>query len=196
MKYFLSVISIVLPLSSWAQPVPSQYIDKALKADIEKILVNDVVIDSIRNQNDKHVDLKQEDVDALDQLWRKQTKEKDKYFISAVLANPLSSYLTRIQAHSKGKFLEIFVMDDKGLNVGQSSISSDYWQGDEGKWQKTYLKGVGSVFVDEAEYNKESNIWSAQYNVAIEDPESKKVIGAATFELNLTELARLKGEKL
>jgi hypothetical protein len=43
---------------------------------------------------------------------------------------------------------EMFVMDAKGLNVGQSDVTSDYWQGDEAKWQKTYGAGPGVVFVD------------------------------------------------
>jgi hypothetical protein len=33
--------------------------------------------------------------------------------------------------------------------VGQSDVTSDYWQGDEGKWQKTFGTGdANAIFVD------------------------------------------------
>ena len=83
-------------------------------------------------------------------------------------------------------------MDDKGLNVGQSSITSDYWQGDEGKFQKTYPEGADAVFIDEAELNEDTKTWRAQVNLTVVD-EAKKPIGAVTVEVNLTELARRKG---
>ena len=35
--------------------------------------------------------------------------------------------------------------DNKGLNVGQSDVTSDYWQGDEAKWKKSYKMGAGAV---------------------------------------------------
>jgi uncharacterized phage infection (PIP) family protein YhgE len=37
------------------------------------------------------------------------------------------------------------VKDNKGLNVGQSDVTSDYWQGDEAKWKKSYKMGAGAV---------------------------------------------------
>ena len=108
-----------------------------------------------------------------------------------MLTSPLSSYLTRVQAASLGLFSEIFVMDSVGLNVGQSATTSDYWQGDEAKFQKTYPVGPDAVFIDEAEFNEETGTWRAQVNLTVTDPEGNS-IGAATVELNLTELQRRK----
>jgi hypothetical protein len=84
----------------------------------------------------------------------------------------------------------MFVMDEKGLNVGQSSVTSDYWQGDEGKYQKTFQVGANAVFIDEAEFNDDTKTWRAQLNFTVVDPASGKPIGAATIEMNLTELER------
>ena len=33
------------------------------------------------------------------------------------------------------------------MNVGQSDIISDYWQGDEAKWIKTYAKGAAALHI-------------------------------------------------
>lgn len=89
-------------------------------------------------------------------------------------------------------YAEIFVMDSVGLNVGQSSITSDFWQGDEAKFQNTFPNGPDAVFVDEAEYNENSDVWLAQLNMTMSDAD-RQPIGAVTIEVNLNELARRRG---
>ena len=79
-------------------------------------------------------------------------------------------------------------MDLNGLNVGQSSVTSDYWQGDEAKMQKTLPQGKGGIFIDEPEFLENPGIWVAQVNMVIDD--GVDVIGVATVEVNLTELNR------
>ena len=192
-KLILALSMIALPLASYAeQPQIYDIIDSDLDKKIADILNNEIVVRSIQIQNKNHENLKQNDINDLDQEWRRQTKVENQPLISSLLNRPLSAYLTRIQAHSGGIFTEIFVMDNKGLNVGQSSMSSDFWQGDEDKWQKTYLKSANQKFIDEPEFNEKRDVWVVQYNIAITDNEGKNV-GAATFELNLSELGRKKG---
>jgi len=74
--------------------------------------------------------------------------------------------------------------------VGQSNITSDYWQGDEAKFSRTFPRGPGTVFLDAAEWHQDSGTWRVQLNLTVADPRSRAAIGAATFEINLTELAR------
>ena len=159
-------------------------------AEAREFLANPLVAMSIGMQNDKRRGIDQRQIDALDQQWRTEAGLSEKPLTAATLSNPLSSYLTRVQARSLGAYTEIFVMDAYGLNVGQSGITSDYWQGDEAKWQKTYPVGPDAVFVDEAEWHEDSRTWRAQLSVAVVDPATGLAIGAATFELNLTELQR------
>jgi len=153
-------------------------------------LASDIVQMSVKDQNRKYSNRTDAEINVLDDKWRKETEAKAKPLISATLSNPLSAYLTRIQSNSNGLFTEIFVMDDKGMNVGQSSISSDYWQGDEDKWQKTYLEGVGTVFIDAPEFDANLKASVVQLNLSVDDPQTKKPIGAATFQVNLTEMQR------
>ncbi len=80
---------------------------------------------------------------------------------------------------------EVFVMDDKGLNVGQSAVTSDYWQGDEAKWQKSYGAGAGAIFVDEVEKDESTQALQSQVSIAISDPASNEVIGAITLGINV-----------
>jgi hypothetical protein len=79
-------------------------------------------------------------------------------------------------------------MDSKGLNVGQSAETSDYWQGDEDKWQKTYLVGPDAIFVDGVEVDDSSGALQSQVSLPITDPDSGDVIGAITLGINVDSL--------
>ena len=164
-------------------------VDDAFIAQTREWLANPIVQLSINAQNELRGDLGQAEIDALDQQWVAERESNDKPLISATLSAPLSIYLLRVQAKTLGLYTEIFVMDAHGLNVGQSSITGDYWQGDEAKFQKTFPNGANAVFLDEPEWDGDRRIWIAQLNLTIAD-DTAKPIGAATVEINLTELAR------
>lgn len=193
MKKNMMMLGVAICLSApvFAVAEPSKaLINKKVVQSIRDFVDQDVVMMSVLNQNKKYANLDQEEIIALDNMWRAETKSEDQPLISATLANPLSSYLTRVQAHAIGLYSEMFVMDKNGLNVGQSNISSDYWQGDEAKFQKTYLEGPDAVFIDDPEYDSKLGIWRAQVNLAIADAAGKQAVGAITVEVNLTELER------
>lgn len=165
-------------------------IDDAVISLIREKVNTELTFFMINNQNEKYQGYDEQKINELDAQWVAERKADSKPLIAATLSNPLSSYLTMVQAHSEGLFTELFVMDNKGLNVGQSNISSDYWQGDEAKWQKTFLVAPNAVFIDEAEFDDERKIWVVQTNLAIADPETGVAIGAVTVDINLTELQR------
>lgn len=155
--------------------------DSQVKAWIAEAMV----IDAIRAQNTKHTSLSQADIDALDKQWRAETKASSQPMIDSVLATPLSKYLAGIKQKGAGLFTEIFVMDNRGLNVGQSDPTSDYWQGDEAKWKKTFLAGPGAVFVDDVEFDDSTQTYQSQLSMAITDPDTGKVIGSITVGVNV-----------
>ncbi len=170
-------------------------------AAAEEWLIREYVIDEIRSwssspvvmltleaSNERYANLDQAGIDALDKQWRAEREVEDQPLITAVLSSPLSNYLTRIQARSRGLYTEIFVMDAKGLNAGQSAITSDFWQGDEGKWQKTFQVGPEAIFIDEIEINEDTGTENAQVNLSI--TQDGQVVGAITVEINVTELRR------
>lgn len=174
-----------------AESAPTNWrtsLDKSVLPELNRVLAEPIVAFAIEAQNARYAGLAQADIDALDAQWRKEHETEAQPLISAILSNPVSSYLTRVQAQSIGLYTEIFVMDDHGLNVGQSNISSDFWQGDEAKWQKTFQVGPRAVFIDEPEFRDDVGIWVVQVNLAIGSADAS--IGAATFEVNLTELDR------
>ncbi len=190
--FLTSIMMFVISLSvsrADGNPPDKGIIDDKAVSEIRKWLSNPVVEISIAAQNRKYSNMSQDEVDKLDKEWRTETKADDQPLIAATLSSPLSNYLTQIQAASGGLFTELFIMDAKGLNVGQSAITSDFWQGDEGKYQKTFPNGASAVFVDEPEFHDATKTWRTQVNLSITDG-SNQPIGVVTVEYNLTELAR------
>ena len=171
-------------------PNLSDYDTSGLYQKINKWIEQEIVTVSIEAQNDRYGTLSEKEIIALDDKWRNEHKQTDKPLIAATLSSPLSVYLTRMQGQSYGLFVEVFVMDNKGLNVGQSSVTSDFWQGDEAKFQKTFDVGANTIFVDEPEWDEDLKIWRVQVNKSLVNPDTKSLIGAVTVEVNLTELAR------
>lgn len=149
---------------------------------------NSAVVAAIAAQNEANAGLTQAEIDALDQKWRAGVDGGDTTLIDTVLGNSLSEFLRGKQMASNGVITEIFVMDSKGLNVGQSDVTSDYWQGDEGKWKKTYGSGdAAAIFVDEAEKDESTQMLQSQVSMTIADA-SGAPIGAITIGINLNEL--------
>jgi hypothetical protein len=171
-------------------PISADIIKPEFVATLRQHLQQPVTILSVTSSNKRHEGVQQAEINTLDEAWKSEAKSDDQPLIAEILSSPLSSYLLYTQAKSAGLFTEIFIMDKFGLNVGQSSVTSDYWQGDEDKFQKTFQVGPDAVFIDEPEYHDETKTWRAQVNLTIVDPASKAAIGAATAEINLTELQR------
>jgi hypothetical protein len=78
--------------------------------------------------------------------------------------------------------VEAFVMNDRGTLVCSTIETSDYWQGDEAKWQRTFVDGK-DPFVEEPAFDASSGKYAIQVSVPI--AEAGKRIGAVTLTLKL-----------
>ena len=183
----LSVLLLGAP--AFAEDAPVKAAEAFVKKNLIVWLNDKVVIDAIKAQNAKHASLTQADIDKLDKQWRAEVDASKKPLIDSVMKNELSAFLAKKKEETQGVVTEMFVMDDKGLNVGQSDVTSDYWQGDEAKWQKTFLVGPDAIFLDKIEKDESTQALQMQVSVSIKDPETGKTIGAVTFGINVDQLS-------
>lgn len=154
--------------------------------DIQNWTQDAVIVAAVRAQNITSVGLSQQDILALDQTWRDETITGGK-MIDDVLANSLSAYLRKLQNAGQGQFTEIFVTDVRGLNVGQSSITSDFWQGDEAKWQVP--QSTGRMHMGEVEFDESAQRYQSQISLPI--IHEGQFIGAITVGIDVEKLASL-----
>lgn len=78
--------------------------------------------------------------------------------------------------------VEAFVMNDRGTLVCSVTETSDYWQGDEPKWQRTFLEGR-DPFVDEPAFDASTGKYAVQISVPVVS--GAKRIGAVTLTLKV-----------
>lgn len=186
-----AVLVVSAILATGAAPVPAaeddhrQAIREQVVPKVRAMIGDWEVTDAIIAQNARHAGLSQSRIDNLDKQWRAETASGGGKLVDAVLSNKLSGYLSGVQADSQGLFSEIFVMDNRGLNVGQSGLTTDYWQGDEAKWQETYGKGADAMLIDDVEFDESSQTFQSQLSLPVVDPNSGEVIGAITVGVNM-----------
>jgi len=190
MKFALiAALPIMLATGANANEFEPQLRDLA-KNNIQAWLSSPSVIDAVKAQNTAHSDLTETKIVALDKQWRAETNASSRPMINEVLANSLSTFLKGKKDGSEGLFTEIFVMDNKGLNVGQSDITSDYWQGDEAKWKKTYSVGADALHIGKVKEDGSTQTFQSQVSLPVVDPKDGSVIGAITVGVNVEMLGQ------
>ncbi len=143
-----------------------------------------VLIDAILAQNAAHAGMSQAQIDELDLQWRAETGNPDSALIKGVLGTAASALLDEQINAAGGIITEIFVMDNLGLNVAASAVTSDYWQGDEEKFTETFPKGAGAMHVGEIDYDESTLTYQIQVSFPMVDPADGAVIGAMTVALD------------
>ena len=158
------------------------------KSEIAAFAANPILIAAINAQNAASGAYDQAKIDALDTQWRAEVDASAKPLIDATLGNAASAYLKSVQDESVGKYTEIFAMDAKGLNVAQSTLTSDYWQGDEDKFTASYGAGADAIHVGEIEQDESTQVFQSQVSVPITDPVTGALIGAITVGVDVSML--------
>lgn len=158
-----------------------------------EIARSDAVIDAVRKQNRTTAELSDARIAELDGEWTAEAAGREKAgkmgpLIAEAMGRSVSLYLREIQTRSEGLFTEIILMDARGLNVGISRVTSDYWQGDEDKWKMTFLVGPESLHIGPLEEDLSTRTVQSQVSLPVVDPDSGEVIGALTFGIDVEEL--------
>lgn len=152
---------------------------------LARIVSDPAVIAAIKEQNEMTLALDAGQIEDLDLKWRSEIASQDRPTIEPVLTSTVSELLRELRNDSDGLLTEVFVMDAVGLNVGASDVTSDYWQGDEAKWQETFLVGAGSVHISDVELDESTQTFQRQVSVPITAGEDNQLIGAVTFGVNV-----------
>ena len=185
MKLFLSTCAAIFGLVS-AACASNEYtgdLTQVANSTISAWASDAAVVAAVRAQNAQSASLSDTEILALDQQWRDQTITGGD-MIDAVLANSLSVHLRELQAVGRGQFTEIFVTDMRGLNVGQSDVTSDYWQGDEDKWQVPH--STGAMHLGDVEFDESAQTYQSQISLPIFD--GSEFIGVITVGVDLQQL--------
>ncbi len=165
-----------------AAPNATDKVKAFAKEQLLPLCTNPVFVREIKAQNAKKTPLSE--IQALDKQWIAAEDElplqKDR------LSNECAKEAKRVVEELKVA-TELFVMDNQGANVGQNELTSDYWQGDEPKWQNSYNGGQGGIDVSDRKFDKSVNAEDQKVSLPIID-ETGEVVGAVCIGLNVNKI--------
>lgn len=140
-----------------------------------------VIVAAVKAENAKGKTLAQ--IKSMDEKWKATPGVVD--YMKALMTSECGQHLTII-LESKPFYAEIFVMDNQGANVAMTNKTSDYWQGDEAKFKKSFNDGNGAVFVDEVEFDDSTQAYLCQISIPVRD--GSQVIGAITVGIDIDKI--------
>ena len=178
-----AIAALVLGIAMTAiagEPAPAKV--KTLATSKLKALGNDpTIVAAVKAANAEGRTLDQ--IKTRDAEWQK-TPGIDAN-MKALMDNTCGKYLHKLQTELP-YLAEVFVMDNQGANVAMSDKTSDYWQGDEPKWQDSYKGGAGAVHISDVKFDDSTQTYTVQVSVPVMD--AGHAIGAVTFGVDIDQI--------
>ena len=166
-KKILTVMLLVLPVVSQAEvELTDAQIEELLDVKIRfatHMAYQPNIIRAVEAQNGKKLTLAE--IKERDQMWI-DAKGGSNALIRAITRNDIARYLKR-RVDNNTAIDEVFITDNQGANVAAYPPTSDYWQGDEGKFTSSFNNGNGKVFIGPLEQDASTNKTLVQISTPI-----------------------------
>ncbi|HEX2123320.1 MAG TPA: PDC sensor domain-containing protein [Thermoanaerobaculia bacterium] len=176
---------LVLAFAAPALGQSAETVQKLLASEAAKLRAlgsDPAIVAAVKAQNAKKATL--DAIKALDGQW---TAGKTEAMVKQMTTGRCADRLREFAA-ANAAYGETFVMDDRGALVCATAKTSDYWQGDEAKWQRAFKGGKGDVFIDRPKFDESAGARIAQISVPV--MENDRAIGAITVGVAIEKLAR------
>lgn len=184
---FLAVLVTGAPFC-WAETAVQKVTNYA-NTQLFQIAAEKVIVDAVKAENAKRKSLDQ--IKKLDEKWMGTSGVDD--LMKGMMTSPAGKKLTEVA--EKYTFLrEIFLVDNQGANVALTEKTSDYWQGDEPKFKKSFTEEQGTVFVDDVKFDRSTKSFLAHVSVPV--VEGKNVIGVLIFGVDMDKFWLIPSDQL
>jgi hypothetical protein len=144
-RALLYVVLVACCAAVGAQAGPTRAeLEKQLVAEahrLERLSADPILVRAVRLQNASG--LTREQIAAIDEAWIEGGAESR---VKAILENLCSQRLRGVHS-AEPAYKEILVADARGANVCMSQRSTDFFQGDEAKWKKSFNGGAGQISI-------------------------------------------------
>lgn len=139
-------------------------VHQALTAEASRLVAygsDPVIVEFVRTQNAKQVPI--EEIERIDKEWIAGGAAA---MVHAVTTGPCADYLRKTFSQ-QDHWAEVFLMDDRGALVCANGPTTDYWQGDEDKWIRSFNNGAGTTFIDRPRHDESSKLTMAQISIPV-----------------------------
>lgn len=161
-------------------------VQEAIEEHLLQWTKDPIIIKAVKEQNQRNLSLTQDQIEEMDRRWILETAKVRHPFIDSILHSPFSEHLRTLMKENPEMYTEIFLTDNRGLVIGTTNITTDYWQGDEEKWQKVFLVGPRALYVSAPYYDDSAKAFQVQVSLPVS--ENEMVIGVLSAGLNIEEL--------
>jgi hypothetical protein len=158
-----------------------------IETEISSWINDPALLRSVQIAGSDNARLDEEAIMDREKLWLEEASAGSGRVIHSVMSSSLSARLMQIKNRSEGKIAEIIAMDDRGLTIGLSDVTSDYIQSDEDKWQRVFHDVPGSIFVDEVRFDASTSSYICQVSFVLTTSDGKPA-GVITVGLNVDRL--------
>lgn len=187
---FIIAFGLVGYFNIYGQDI-SPELKQKLDSEAEKIkdwVSQSIIVDAVKKQNGQMLSL--DEIKQRDQAWIKVKKAKGKPndLMKQTQNHAAGKWLKNKNKENRGRYPEAFLCDNQGANVAVSKLTSDYWQGDESKWEKSFNSGDGKVFYGDPEFDKSAKSMLVQISVPVND--GGKTIGVLVVGVKFSALKK------
>ena len=166
-KNIIAAMLLVLPTVSQAEiTLSDEQIKELLDVKIRfatHMAFQPNIIRAVEAQNGQQLSLAK--IKARDELWIEANGGSNS-LIREITRNDIARYLQR-RVENNTAIDEVFITDNQGANVAAYPPTSDYWQGDEGKWTSSFNDGNGQIFIGPLEQDASTNKSQVQISAPI-----------------------------
>jgi hypothetical protein len=119
------------------------------------------------NSQRKNMDL--QDIELIDQKWIEGFKTGNHAILTEQTDGLVIQDLVRIKNESNGVITEIIFTDKQGMNIAVSDMTSDFYQGDEIKFQQSIQLKKDEVFIDQMAYDASTRLFQVNVSFPVFD---------------------------
>jgi hypothetical protein len=180
MKRYAALV-LCLALATGCSDTLTQ-VEEQARLGVESVKLKTWVADptltaAIKAQNAQNLTLTE--IKARDASWIAGTAPA---LVTAVTTGACADRLRALAAQSN-IFGEVILMDNQGANVCASAKTTDYWQGDEDKFTKSFGAGANAVFIDAVAFDASAGERLSQISLPVSD--NGVLIGALTVGIRV-----------
>lgn len=178
-----SVVALGFLLTWAASPslagekAPQKVVDFA-NAELSKLGADQMIIDTVKAKNSENTSLKA--IKEKDEKWMSHAGIAP--YMQELMDSPCGKHLKEFQ-NTHSYVAEMFLTDNQGANVAMTDKTSDYWQGDEAKFTKSFNGGNGVVFVGDVKFDDSSQAYLSQVSIPVKDGD--KTIGVLVVGIDI-----------
>jgi hypothetical protein len=167
-----AIVAIPLLLGAAEPQEPAELLQAFIRLRgplIEAIAARPKIVAAVAEQNALNRSL--EEIQRIDLDWQSQqdlTPLKE-----ALESNPAGQLLKSFVTRAAKMYSEALLMDNQGALVAAYPMPSDYWQGDEEKFQAPWESG--KLYVGRIRFDESTQVYASPVSVLVFDDDGTKI---------------------